>query len=142
MKLSIGMCLLLLGSISIWPAKAQTRETYGGLLTRDVAANKLPGPQHLRDYVSDGNLRLGLRDAVTLTLENNSAVRIQETDVETNKFAVLRTYQPFDPQLQSVVDVNRYSYAGSNQLQGIGSSGNATLNSLTQSVRVNYAQTI
>jgi outer membrane protein len=141
MKLSIGMCLLLLGSISIWPAKAQTRETYGGLLTRDVAANKLPGPQHLRDYVSDGKLRLGLRDAVTLTLENNSAVRIQETDVETNKFAVLRTYQPFDPQLQSVVDVNRYSYAGSNQLQGIGSSGNATLNSLTQSVRVNYAQT-
>jgi outer membrane protein TolC len=82
-----------------------------------------------------------LHDAVVLTLENNSIVRVQESQVETDKFALLRTYQPFDPQLQTVVDVNRYSYAGTNQLQGVGTSGNGTLNSLTQSAQVNYSQT-
>jgi outer membrane protein TolC len=65
---------------------------------------------------------------------------VQESQVETDKFALLRTYQPFDPQLQTVVDVSRYSYAGTNQLQGVGTSGNGTLNSLTQSAQINYSQ--
>jgi outer membrane protein TolC len=136
----VGTCLLLLLG-SILPAKAQSRENYGGLLTQQVASDTLPSPQHLRDYVSDGKLRLSLGDAVVLTLKNNSAVRVQEAQVETDKFALLRTYQPFGPQLQTVFDVNRYSYAGTNQLQGVGISGNSTLNSLTQSAQINYNQT-
>jgi outer membrane protein len=134
----VTCCLFLL--LSIVPARAQKRENYRGLLTPQVASDKLPGPQGLRDYVADGKLRLSLRDAVVLTLENNSIVRVQESQVETDKFALLRTYQPFDPQLQTVVDVNRYSYAGTNQLQGVGTSGNGTLNSLTQSAQINYSQ--
>lgn len=134
----VTCCLFL--PLSILPLRAQKRETYRGMLTPQVASDKLHGPQRLRDYVADGKLRLSLRDAVVLTLENNSIVRVQESQVETDKFALLRTYQPFDPRLQTVVDVNRYSYAGTNQLQGVGTSGNGTLNSLTQSAQINYSQ--
>jgi outer membrane protein len=135
----VTCCLFL--PLSILPGRAQKRENYRGLLTPQVASEKLPGPQRLRDYVADGKLRLSLRDAVVLTLENNSIVRVQESQVEADKFSLLRTHQPFDPQLQTVVDVNRYSYAGTNQLQGVGTSGNGTLNSLTQSAQISYSQT-
>lgn len=134
----VTCCLFLL--LSTFRGQAQKGESYRGLLTPQVASEKLSGPQGLRDYVADGKLRLGLRDAVVLTLENNSSVRVQESQVETDKFALLRTYQPFDPQLQTVVDVNRNSYPGTNQLQGVGTSGNSTLNLLTQSAQVNYSQ--
>jgi outer membrane protein len=136
----VGACCLVL-LLSILPLRAQNRENYRRLLSSQVASSSLPGPQHLRDYVSDGKLRLSLHDAVVLTLENNSAVQVQEAQVETDKFALLHTYQPFDPQLQTVFDVRRYSYAGTNQLQGVGVSGNGTLNSLTQSTQINYTQT-
>ncbi|MGC2184271.1 MAG: TolC family protein [Terriglobales bacterium] len=136
----LGARLLLL-SLLVPPARAQSRESYSGLLTSQIASGKLPGPQHLSDYVSDGKLHLSLLDAVALTLENNSSVRIQETQVESDKFALLRTYQPFDPQLQGIFDVNRYSYGGTNQLQGVGISSSSTLNSLTQTAQINYTQT-
>lgn len=136
----VGACFLFL-LLALLQAGAQDRENYRGLLTPQVASDKLPGPQHLRDYVSDGKLRLGLHDAIVLTLENNSAVRVQEAQVETDKFALLRTYQPFDPQLQGIFNVNRISSAGTNQLQGVGASANSTLNSLTQSGQINYTQT-
>ncbi|HEY1462413.1 MAG TPA: TolC family protein [Terriglobales bacterium] len=119
---------------------AQNHESYSGFLTTQVASDKLPGPLHLRDYIADGKLRLSLHDAVVLTLENNSGVRIDETQVEGNKFQILRAHNPFDPQLQASLDANRYSSSGTNQLQGIGNSVNATLNALTQVGQVQYNQ--
>ena len=121
--------------------RSQTPETYHGLTNKQMLSNKLPAPEHFRDYLADGKLRLSLHDVVLLTLENNSQVRIEETGVESEKFALLRTYQPFDPALQSVFNLNRYLYNGYSQLQGVGASGAAILNSLTQSGQVNYTQT-
>lgn len=117
------------------------KESYRGLMTPQVASAKLPAPQHMHDYVADGKLRLTLHDAILLSLENNSNVRIQETQVESAKFALLGNYQPFDPTLQSIFNVNRYSFPGDSQLQGVGVSPAATLNSLTQSAQINYTQT-
>jgi outer membrane protein len=136
----VGACSVAL-LLSVFPANAQHGESYRALLAQRVAFGKLPGPQHLRDYVADGKLRLSLADAVSLMLENNTAVRVQQTQFEADKFALLRAYQPFDPQLQGIFDVNRYSYGGSNQLQGVGTSGNSTLNTLSQSAQINYNQT-
>jgi outer membrane protein len=127
--------------MAILPATAQTRETYHGLLNQQLLSNKLSAPEHLRDYLADGKLRLSLHDAVLLTLENNSNVHIEETQVEAEKFSLLRTYQPFDPLLQGIFNLNRYSYNGYSQLQGVGSSSGATLNSLTQAGQINYIQT-
>jgi outer membrane protein len=136
----VGVCFLFVW-LALLQAEAQNRESYRGLLTPQVASDKLPGPQHLRDYVSDGKLQLSLHDAIILTLENNSAVRVEETQVEADKFALLRTYQPFDPQLQGIFNVNRNSSSGSSQLQGVGASPSSILNQLTQSGQINYTQT-
>lgn len=140
MKLSrLGIPFLSL--LMVASTAAQTQETYRGLLTAQVRSGKLPPPQRLEDHVNDGKLRLSLRDVVLLTLENNINVRIQETQVEADKFALLRTYQPFDPALQSIFNLNRFSSPGFSQLQGVGVSSAATLDSLSQAGQVNYTQT-
>jgi Outer membrane efflux protein len=88
-------------------------------------------------YVRDGKLQLSLNDAILLTLQNNSAIQVQEAQVEIAKFALLRTYQPFDPQLQSALRATRTSYPGFSQIQGPG-----TFNDLNQSVQLNFTQTL
>ena len=137
-RVSLSCFLLILAAL---PAAAQIKENYRGLVTPQVLSDKLPPPQHMHDYVVDGKLRLGLRDAVLLTLENNSAVRVQESQVEAGKFDLLRTYQPFDPLLQGVFSANRYSFPVNDPFQAAGVSTNAPFNSLTHSVQINYSQT-
>ena len=136
MKTRLGtVCFLLLSSlVSAW---GQSRENFHTLLTRQVRSPKVAGPQHLRDYTREGKLQLGLRDAILLTLENNSAIRVDEAQVETAKFALLRTYQPFDPMLQSLNFVNRASYPGYSLIQG----GPGTFNQLTHQGQLGYSQT-
>jgi outer membrane protein len=77
---------------------------------------------------------------VRLALENNSNIRIEETQVEAQKFSLLGAYKPFDPLLQSSANVNRFSYSGVSQLQGVGET-NAALNTLSQTVQTSYTQT-
>jgi outer membrane protein len=134
-------CLSLFALVAFLTAEAQSSESYRGMLTARVRADKLPPPQHLKDYVRDGKLSLSLRDAILLTLENNSNVAIDETQVEAQKFALLGQFQPFDPIVQSSFNINRYSYPSYSQLQGVGVSGNGTLNSLSQTGQVSYTQT-
>ena len=76
-RLGLSACLLW---VFILPCRtwAQKGEGYGDLLTPQVRSDKLGAPEHLRNYVVDGKLTLSLRDAVVLTLENNSFVRVQE----------------------------------------------------------------
>jgi outer membrane protein len=127
--------------VSFLPAFAQNDASYRQLITPRVLSGKLTAPDDMRSYVAEGKLRLSLHDAILLTLENNSDIRIEETQVENQKFAVLRTHQPFDPSLQAIFGGNRYSYPGFSQLQGVGVSPNSTLNTLTQSGQINYTQT-
>jgi len=96
-RLGLLACLLLLSMLSTTPGWAQQRESYHDMATSQVRSDKLGMPEHLKSYVTEGKLRLGLRDAVVLTLENNSFVRIQETQVDFSKFALLGAHAPFDP---------------------------------------------
>jgi outer membrane protein len=132
-------CLLMLAAI--FPADAQSPESYSALLTQRVKSGKLSPPAHVQDYVIDGKLHLRLQDAVRLALENNSNIRIEETQVEAQKFALLGAYKPFDPLIQSSANVNRLSYSGYTQLQGVGENSNAALNTLSQTVQASYTQT-
>jgi outer membrane protein len=131
-------CLLML--VAILPADAQSPESYSALLTSRVKSGKLSPPAHVQDYVIDGKLHLRLEDAVRLALENNSNIRIQETQVEAQKFSLLGAYRPFDPLIQSSANINRVSYSGYTQLQGVGNT-NAPLNTLSQTVQASYTQT-
>ena len=131
-------CLPML--VAFFPADAQSPESYSALLTQQVKSGKLSPPAHVQDYVIDGKLHLRLQDAVRLALENNSNIRIEETQVEAQKFSLLGAYKPFDPLVQSSANVNRYSYSGVSQLQGVGET-NAALNTLSQTVQTSYTQT-
>src|SRR5882672_8175380 len=94
------------------------KETFRGLTSDQVASASLPPPQHLRDYVADGKLRLNLRDAVILTLENNSRVRIDELQVENAKHGVLRAHGPFDPLALATFNALRSTSPSFSQLAG------------------------
>ena len=118
---------------------AQQREDYRDFATPEIRSNRLDAPVHLRSYVADGKLTLSLRDAVVLTLENNSFVRVQETQVESSKFSLLGAHQPFDPVLTSLYNVNSSSSAPFSQLQGTGAA--STFISTTQVAQFNYAET-
>jgi len=141
MKLFRLELLLLSLLIVLSPAWAQSPESYRGLLTPQVRAGKMAPPEHLKNYVKNGKLTLSLRDAILLTLENNSNIRIDETLIEAQKFTLLGAYQLFDPLLQSSLNVNRFSSPGYSQLQGVGESSTSTLNSLSQTGQVTYTQT-
>jgi outer membrane protein len=121
------------------PGWAQKGEAYRDMATPQVRSDKLGTPEHLRTYVVEGKLTLGLRDAVVLTLENNSFVRVQETQVEFSKFALLGTHAPFDPLLSSSYNVNSTTSPPYSQLQGTGTA--PTVNSTTQFAQFNYSQT-
>jgi outer membrane protein len=141
----MGLFRLAVIGLLLWmaipAADAQSSESYSALLTKQVKSNKLSPPMHVKDYVVDGKLRLRLQDAVRLALENNSNIRIEETEVEGQKFSLLGAYRPFDPLFQSSANVNRYSYSGYSQLQGVGDTSSAALNTLSQAVQASYTQT-
>jgi outer membrane protein len=138
--LRVAFCFLLMPA-AVMPGYAQSPESYRGLLTARVSADKLPPPAHLKDYVQDGKLTLGLRDAVLLTLENNSGVQIEETQIEAQKFTLLGQFQPFDPIIQGLLNINRSSSPAYNEIQGVGLSASSTVNSLTQIGSASYQQT-
>jgi outer membrane protein TolC len=138
--LGLSACLLSLFILTyLPPSSAQKSEGYGDLLTPQLRSDKLATPEHLRNYLVDGKLRLSLRDAVVLTLENNSLVRVQETQVETSKFALLGAHQPFDPVLTTYYNINSASSAPFSQLQGTGAA--STFIWTTQNAQFNYAET-
>lgn len=134
-RLVVVACLMLLSL----PSSAQKGEGYGDLMTPQVRSDKLGQPENLRTYIVEGKLRLSLRDAVVLTLENNSFVRVQETQVEFSKFSVLGAHAPFDPLVIG-------SYTGTNAtappLTTIGGTGvTLATKSITRSAQLNYSQT-
>ena len=136
MKVRAGISCVLMLATAVG-AYGQVRETFRGMLTPEVRSPKLPGAQHLRDYVRDGKLTLGLNDVIRLTLENNSQVHVNVAQVDAAKFSLLQAYHPFDPLLQTTANVSRYSYPGFSQIQGQG-----TFDQLTQLGQVTYTQTV
>src|SRR6266496_3872363 len=135
-RLGLLVCSLVTLIVPTW---AQQREDYRSLATPQVRSGKLSTPEHLQNYVAAGKLRLGLRDAIVLTLENNSQVRIQETQVETSKFSLLGAHKAFDPVLNALYNVNSLSSAPFSQLQGTGNA--STFISTTQNALFTYTET-
>jgi outer membrane protein len=135
-RLGVFVCFVM---TSLLACVAQQGESYGKLMTPQVRSDNLGMPQHLRNYVVDGKLRLSLRDAVVLTLENNSVVRVQETSVEFSKFSLLGTHAPFDPVITSSYNVTTTTAPAVSQLQGTGGL-NVNVSSTSQFAQFNYSQ--
>lgn len=138
-RLCLVVCLMVLSILPLW---AQKGESYGNLLTPQTRSGKLSGPEHLRSYVADGKLRLSLRDAVVLTLENNSQVRVQEGDIESSKFTLLGAHAPFDPVIGSVDNITSNISPPFAFLGSIGGNAfNFNFKDTTKNLQVDYAQT-
>lgn len=132
--------LLLIACCATPVTFAQSSENYRGMLTARVRSGKLAASDRIKPYVQDGKIRISLRDAILLTLEANSNIQIEETQIEASKFNLLGSFAPFDPLLTSNFTVARTSTPTSSQLQGVGQTSSSTLNSLSQSALINYAQ--
>jgi outer membrane protein len=143
-RLRLFSCPLLLSALLLTlllapPGWAQKGEAYRDMATPQVRSDKLSAPEHLRTYVVGGKLTLGLRDAVVLTLENNSFVRIQETQVDFSKFALLGAHSPFDPVLTSSYNSNNATSPPG--IAFVGTSLALASKNITRSGQVNYSQT-
>ena len=128
--------------LTIWSAPAvwaQKGESYHDMATPQVRSDKLGAPEHLRTYVVDGKLTLSLRDAVVLTLENNSFVRVQETQVDFSKFALLGAHSPFDPSVTGSYITNNSTFPPQTTLGGTGVV--LATKSITRSTQLTYSQT-
>jgi outer membrane protein TolC len=132
---SLGLLVVIFSK----PSPSQAPETYSGFLTSHIRSGTMSSPEHLMDFIRDGQLSFSLRDAIVLTLENNSSIRVQETQIESQKFAVLGAFQLFDPVILGSINVNRYSSPSYSQLQGVATT--SALNALSQTAKLTYDQT-
>jgi outer membrane protein len=111
------------------------RETYHGLLNKQVASDQLPAAKYLQERVADGKLQLSLHEAIVATLMGNSAIRMQELNVEDVKFSLLRAHSPFDPTVLGSFGATREEVPTSSDLQGA-----PIFSQLTQSAQFIYKQ--
>jgi outer membrane protein len=117
-----------------------SHERYKDMATPRVVAGKLSAPAHLQKHVVDGKLQLSLQDAVVLTLENNSLIRVQETQVDTSKFTILGLHSPFDPVLTSSYNITSSIASPFSTLQGTGGL-NVNVKDTAKFLQFNYSQT-
>jgi outer membrane protein len=115
---------------------ARERETFHSLSNPRAVSDTLPAPKYLQDHIVDGKLRLTLQDAIAAMLLNNSNVQLQELNIETSKYALLRTHSPFDPLLQAGFNASHATYPADSDLQGA-----EVYSALTQISQLNYTQT-
>jgi outer membrane protein TolC len=118
-------------SAQFTPAKTPT----GNLFQRPAAPTQVQGPSRLDEFIVDGKLRLGLEDAILLTLLNNSGVNVNRAQFDLSQFAVLRAHSPFDPLFIAGFTPTRSVSPSDSSLNGA-----STLSTLTQTSTASYSQ--
>lgn len=67
----------------------------------------LPPPHGFQQFIKSGKLQLSLNDAVFLALANNTAVQVDQTQIDTAKAAVDAARAPFDPAVNALFNTSR-----------------------------------
>jgi outer membrane protein TolC len=140
-RLFVGLCAVLSLGFAPKPARAQSApfpkpKWFEEVTGRPDYPSQLPKPEHLRDYVADGKLRLTLDQVIQLTLANNTSVKIDDLTYQNAWYPILRAFSPFDPLFQTTSSVQRSTTPTTVQTQGA-----QTLSTLFQSGQFNYTQT-
>lgn len=136
LKRALLAVTLLLGTGTV--AQAQTfpmPEYFRGIFVRPAVSAQPPGPESLRDFVSEGKLRLTLADTIRLTLANNTEIQLNRLQYEGSSFAIDRAYQPFDPVFTASFSANRSTTPTTDQLAGA-----QTLSTLGQTTNLAFTQ--
>ena len=127
--------MILAGAATAGAQTFPLPDYFRGIFSRTDRAPQAAAPESLRDFVSEGKLRLSLADTVKLTLANNTEVRINQLQYEGSKFGVDRAYQGFDPVFTSSFNTRRSTTPPTDQLAGA-----ATLSTLGQTTALGYQQ--
>jgi outer membrane protein TolC len=94
-------------------------------------------PVRLPDFVINGKLELSLKNYLDLVFSNNYDISVQKLLVQLNRNAITRAYSVFDPIALASFSSQRAQTPTSDSLAGA-----ATLNQLTQPLRLNYTQNV
>ncbi len=134
------VCLVLSMGFTSDALRAQsspfpTPQWFKEITQRPLLPSKIPVPEHLRDFVTEGKLRLTLEQAIQLALANNTSIRVDELTYQSSAFNVLNARSPFDPSFTSSFSASRSSSPQATQLGGA-----SVLSSLSQSSQSNYFQ--
>lgn len=121
----------LCASAQFTPAKTPT----GNLFQRPSVPTQVQRPSRLDEFIVEGKLRLGLEDAILLTLLNNSGVNVNRAQFDLSQFAVQRARSPFDPLFVAGFAPTRSVSPSDSSLTGA-----STLSTLTQTSSAGYSQ--
>jgi outer membrane protein len=141
-KCTLGWLLLsALCSAQVTPRVTPMQETptkisTGNLFHRPVAPVQVQGPGRVDEFVVNGKLRLGLEDAILLTLLNNSDVNVDRAQFDLSQFAVQRARSPFDPLFIAGFTPTRTTSPSASSLNGA-----STLSTLNQASTTGFSQT-
>ena len=94
-------------------------------------------PVRLPDFAVGGKLELSLKNYLDLVFANNYDISVQKLTVQLNRNAITRAYSIFDPVAFASFSSQRAKTPTSDALQGA-----ATLNQLTQPLRLNFTQNL
>ena len=143
-RLILALCAISFLAFTPHAARAQsapfpTSKWFQEVVKRPIPPAQLGGPEHLRDFVVDGKLRLSLDQAIQLALANNTTIRIDELTYDSAWYNVLAAHSPFDPLFTSSFGATRSTAPpGVTALPGTASL--AITNSLGQFGSVNFSQ--
>jgi outer membrane protein len=132
---AISIFALIPHAVRAQSAPFPTSKWFQEVVKRPIPPAQLGGPEHLRDFIVDGKLRLSLDQAIQLALANNTSVRIDELTYRNSWYNVLAAYSPFDPQFNSSANATRGSSPQPSQLGGA-----SVLSSLNQGVSLSLSQ--
>jgi HAE1 family hydrophobic/amphiphilic exporter-1 len=106
-----------------------TSKWFQEVVKHPLVPAQLKGPEHLRDFVVDGKLRLSLDQAIQLALANNTNIRIDELSYQGAWYNVLAAHSPFDPIFTSSFSAMRSTTpTGTSQLAGVTALNTSSLN--------------
>src|SRR5260370_22304475 len=103
---------------------------------RQKAAVWAPSPPELQDHVAGGKLVLTLDGCIRLALSNNTAIRLDHSQIDFAQNNLGRAHAPFDPLATSSFADIRAKTLTTSKLQGA-----LILNDLTQTTQLGYKQT-
>jgi len=139
-----GSSLRLLLSVFVLSFAWLLTAPVGAFPIPDILTGRFRGPivrmrsvEGVRERVTDGKLRLRLKDFLTLVLANDTDINIVRLDVMTQADAVLSAHAPFDPALTASFNAQRSISPQFTQIAGA-----STLSSLNQFSQANYNQVL
>ncbi len=136
----VVVCALIAFGFTAAGLRAQTvtfpqPQWFREMMQRPDASTQLPGPEHLRDYVVDGKVRLTLEQAVQLAIANDPDFHVDELSYQNARFGILRAYSQFDPFVATTFNLSKSTSPTTSQL-----SGAETLSSTSSSLDFSYSQ--